>query len=870
VAASRPWDAEPWLNTEAEWETLCAALQPGAGAEQVPIHLEFLPSATQQALRAALQRGCDVLHFTGHGTAEGHLLLEDDYGLAQLMDADRFLRLLPADRAHRPCLVVLSACHSGTVGAALRKAGVDHVVAVDRATPIPDHAATAYVAAFYRALARGGRLDHAHRDGQNAAGLDRYTGDRSSFVGGPLVSERFRLLTRHGRARLARGRRGEFTRQRPQVAGPEFPRPRVSLVGRAGDLAAVTARLAQFRLVTTHGLGGVGKTALARVLARRFWETARFPGGLAWVGLEGRKGPTGLLEGLRVRLAPDFSFPLEAETARERAAALVDHLAPLWAGRKGLWVLDNFETVHGPEGVTVLRVLLDQLPGLRLLVTARHALGLPEEARYALKELELVEAVALFEARCDAPLAEEERSTVEAICERLDRLPLAVEQAALWVNGQSPRTLLAGLEQSALALTPAEEAAYPERQRGLAVNFRYNFERLGEAGRRVWCCFAVFLGQPHYAALARVAGFEGWERGLDELVRWQLARREGERYVMLPTVREYAALILREEGADLGLDEAELRARHAAHYLAYAQAHRGDYDALERELPDIFAGFDFVAAEPTRDDEMVAAYNWAVQDVLKVRGYWDEVLRWLSETSHACEALGDRAGLATTYNNIGLIHKARGEYEAALEWYMKDLAISEELGDRAGLAATYNNIGEVHRARGEYEAALEWYERSVALGEALGDRAGLAATYNNIGLIYGARGEYEAALEWYERSVALCEELGDRAVLAPTYNNIASVHYARGEYEAALEWYERSVALTEELGDRAVLATTFHNMGHIALAQGDLRRALSLFARSRDLCAEIGLEKDVAEEEEMIAEVQRRMGGTTTNGERNE
>jgi len=59
-------------------------------------------------------------------------------------------------------------------------------------------------------------------------------------------------------------------------------------------------------------------------------------------------------------------------------------------------------------------------------------------------------------------------------------------------------------------------------------------------------------------------------------------------------------------------------------------------------------------------------------------------------------------------------------------------------------------------------------------------------------------------------------------------------------------------------------------MGYIALAQGDLRRALDLFTRSRELYAEIGLEKDVAEEEEMIAEVRRRMEGTTTNGERNE
>ena len=74
----------------------------------------------------------------------------------------------------------------------------------------------------------------------------------------------------------------------------------------------------------------------------------------------------------------------------------------------------------------------------------------------------------------------------------------------------------------------------------------------------------------------------------------------------------------------------------------------------------------------------------------------------------------------------------------------------------------------------------------------------------------------------------------------------------------------------EEGTNRAGLARTLHNMGHLALAQGNLRPALDFFTRSRDLYAAIGLEKYVAEEEEMIAEVRRRMGGTTTNGERNE
>ena len=58
-------------------------------------------------------------------------------------------------------------------------------------------------------------------------------------------------------------------------------------------------------------------------------------------------------------------------------------------------------------------------------------------------------------------------------------------------------------------------------------------------------------------------------------------------------------------------------------------------------------------------------------------------------------------------------------------------------------------------------------------------------------------------------------------------------------------------------------------MGHVALAQGDLLRALDLFSRSRTLYAEIGLDKDVADEDAMIAAVERQMRNTTADSERN-
>jgi len=121
----------------------------------------------------------------------------------------------------------------------------------------------------------------------------------------------------------------------------------------------------------------------------------------------------------------------------------------------------------------------------------------------------------------------------------------------------------------------------------------------------------------------------------------------------------------------------------------------------------------------------------------------------------------------------GAFHQRWAGWGEALEWYAKSVALQEELGDKAGLATSYNNIASVHYARGDYGAALEWYDKSVALKEELGDKAGLATSYNNIAFVHQARGEIEQAVALFERSLTIFEELGARANAETVRRNLA-------------------------------------------------------------------------------------------------
>src|SRR5207244_7216120 len=119
------------------------------------------------------------------------------------------------------------------------------------------------------------------------------------------------------------------------------------------------------------------------------------------------------------------------------------------AGKRVLLILDNCEHVAA-ECATVCRGLLEDCPELTILATSREPLGVPGEVRWPLSSLGDPDALSLFEARARLvvpgfKVGSPNREPVAAICDRLDRLPLAIEMAAALLDSMSERELLSNL-----------------------------------------------------------------------------------------------------------------------------------------------------------------------------------------------------------------------------------------------------------------------------------------------------------------------------------------------------------------------------------------------------------------------------------------
>jgi predicted ATPase/DNA-binding SARP family transcriptional activator len=601
----------------------------------------------------------------------------------------------------------------------------------------------------------------------------------------------------------------ELAAQQPARAVPvPLPAPADDLIGRDDELAELADVLMRpgVRLVTLVGTGGVGKTRLALEAARRVAD--HYKGGAVHVDLDGVED-AGLLAS-------------EAAAALGVVAASADRLAEqLDHGKPALLVLDGFERFLEDAG-EVAR-LLAAAPGLTVLATSRAALRLNGEYAYPVQPLAPANASALFAARAGAARAgwESDGEIVEAICARLDGLPLAIELAADRVRLLPPRALLDRLERRLDVLTEGS-GARPARHRSLRATLEWSWDVLDEAEQRLLCALTVFEGGASLDAVAAVCD-EDADRTIASLLdKSSLLRIDARhRLVMLDTVREFAA----ERAGDL--TAAELR--HAHHFVEYAErlateaarSHRRDsLDALALERANIRLAYERLVRAGAVDAALRVAIGFA--HALPWDAHTQEVRGWL--------ALGtDTPGLRAT----------------ALYWDGR-LAISQarvaeaEPRLRAALEAA-REAGDPHLEAGALIALGRWATlvsspeapelRDAALGaaRATGDRQLIADALLIAAGVCERDSDWDGAVALATEALGIYRELGDPYGAATALAELGWYDLVTADALRAEEYLDEALELRRRHGDDRRLVEPLIDGAWLALVQGDSGTAQARF-----------------------------------------
>ncbi|MFJ9413422.1 ATP-binding protein [Streptomyces sp. NPDC101227] len=417
-----------------------------------------------------------------------------------------------------------------------------------------------------------------------------------------------------------------------------IPEESTSFIGRRDELRRLTIELAQHRLITLTGPGGVGKTRLAMRAAGA--AVARYPGGARWADLWPLRG-----DRLLAATVCD-AVGLSDHTARIPVAALCDWLCD----KQLLLVLDSCE--HLVDACRdLIGDLLTAAPLVTVLITSRQPLDVVGEWVTEVEPLPVEGdggALALFSDRATAAAPgfrltdPANAAAAAAICRRLEGIPLALELAGAQLADSSAERVAERLNSRFDALDGVGDGdgmARPPWHRTLRTAIGWSHELCAPLERLLWARLSVFRGTfDEESAQSVCAGgpltAQGVRTALEGLAAQSVICREGQRFRMLDTLREYGRMWLEELGEATALAD-----RHAQHFLGFGR--RADtgwlgsdqvrwYERVAEAHVDLCTALDhLLVADPERAQELSACigFFWSCcRHLHEARGYLERAL----------------------------------------------------------------------------------------------------------------------------------------------------------------------------------------------------------------------------------------------------
>src|ERR1700736_1560221 len=271
-----------------------------------------------------------------------------------------------------------------------------------------------------------------------------------------------------------------------------------TFIGRERDLEELKTYVAEHRLVTLFGAGGVGKTRLAAQVAAELLD--HYADGV-WIADFAPITDPGSVT----------SVIAQVLGVSQAHGHLHDAICQWLKGKELLVVLDSCE--HVLEAAALIADAITRTcPNVRIIATSRQVLGIAGEKVIHLACLTVPDktarlnstsameygAVALFVDRASLVnrsfcLSDDNAPIVADICRRLDGIPLAIELAAARVKVLTVSHLDQRLNERFKILTAGSRTALP-RQKTLSALIDWSYDLLSAQERRLFNQVSLFAG----------------------------------------------------------------------------------------------------------------------------------------------------------------------------------------------------------------------------------------------------------------------------------------------------------------------------------------------------------------------------------------
>lgn len=600
-------------------------------------------------------------------------------------------------------------------------------------------------------------------------------------------------------------------------------------VGREDLLTQLQAAVQNGRSITLtslHGMGGVGKTALAVHLAYQLRPA--FPDGVLWARLDTSDTMT-ILASFAAAYGQDVSMHHDVEM---RAGAV----RTLLTNKRALIVLDNAQTS------AQVRPLLPASTGkTAVILTTRHDLAVSDEMqRYAVETFSAdgVESLAVFNHFLGEPTVNRWRNELQEIAIILGQLPLAVAIAAgrLAAHMTVP-DYLAQLREADNRLD-----SLIREDRSIRLSFDLSYRLLSPQLQPFFASLGAFGGDDFSVeAAAYVAGTAETDalRFLNELIQLSLVQPgRAERYSLHPLLRDFA----REKQPGTQVSQ-----RMVDWFVKFAAKHTADYAEVGGELSNLR-----FALATAQDMQLNHSFINGVLDVFptwRIRGDMATAVPYLKTAFTMAQTIGNRGYQARLLSFLGITAWVSGKPQESEAYHQQGLTLAYAVEDANLIAKFLIDLGSVAGGYyGDYNQAKTYLlEAATYMQQATHPEHG-ASLFLTLGNVAYEQGDWREAEQYWHEGLEHDDRYGrTNSASISLRRNLGVLAMVQGRFDTANTHLNKTLVLARHLNAAETISSTLSILGQVATEQADYTRAQALLEEALFVAREINAPESIAQ-----------------------
>ncbi|MCP4699552.1 MAG: hypothetical protein GY862_22295, partial [Gammaproteobacteria bacterium] len=636
--------------------------------------------------------------------------------------------------------------------------------------------------------------------------------------------------------------------------------------GRQEEVTDFIKRVLQggaFAICGVKGMGGIGKSEIAREVCHLFHETWKdaprlpdyaakllageqfFSDGILWIQFEREnQSPKVLIEYVAKQL-------MDAPAAKK--IDRLDGLVELLAQKDVLMVFDSVE-----QNLRTFDYVFERCKGrFPLIITSRiEIIGIHAVDINALKD---DEAEALFISHLPQSTADEgKKAEIRALCKVLGNFPLALKIIASRVDAQVGN--LTELKESyqknrtALLEETGLNTGIEKRNADVKTCFALSYNDQEEFAQKVFKHAAVFNNPFTVAALAALlddAEESEMQRIVERLVRFSLINRLKDRdspvYDLHPLMREFALDLLMKTARVVSGEKERIAA--LLEQLTQAKKRNTLLELLEQD-PSLVAQitdamrycdgvFDFATVLKLMD---------AVNEPLNTLGFWSQKIELNRLTVRAAVALQNRYGEAfyreKFADTVQRQAAFRAEFETARQAFARALRIYRELKYSDDVLYTQYRLANIEKNLHQLKACIISNYQGIRDACQYEDFYCLGAFSRTIGWICKDFLN-DKALSFFCINFKLAahktEQTFQKENLLRAYDDIIETWYAQGKISACLPYHQRQLQLAQQLKVLEEVAESIQDLFNCHLQLQELEPCRAYLEEYQQLSRAMGM-----------------------------